>query len=221
MKIQFIPGSEAIFNEVECPTPSRNYIPEWYKKIPGKQEGINFTSGIKRCVPFLDSITHGYIQSTWANIYIKKVNNQMSFYEETDIPLLSKRRTEVPVSDEFYDIEFVWQRPWSIVLPDGFSALITHPLNRVDLPFHTLSGIVDVDKSINAPIGNIPLFIKRSFTGLIPKGTPMFQIIPIQRNDWISVKEGYSEDFWKEKTNERNGRLDFYKKNKWQRKKFD
>ena len=217
MNINFIPGSPRIFHEVECPRPARIHIPDWYKNISGKQDG----NGIKMCMPFLDSLTHGYIQTTWANIHVEKVGNEVSFYQETDIPICLSRQTEVPLNGEFYNIELVWQRPWSIVLPDGFSALITHPLNRIDLPFYTLTGIVDVDKAINTKIGNIPFYIKNNFTGIIPKGTPMFQILPIQRNDWISKKEGYSEDFWKQKIDERKNMIGFYKKNKWQKKRFD
>ena len=101
------------------------------------------------------------------------------------------------------------------------SALVTHPINRVDLPFTTMSGIVDFDKSIHAPIGNIPFFIKNGFTGVIPKGTPMFQILPFERNEWQSEKQKFDEKFWQTKLNERHDVSDFYKKKIWQRKKFD
>jgi hypothetical protein len=127
----------------------------------------------------------------------------------------------MPISNSFYEIEFVWQRPWSIVLPENMSAIVTHPLNRVDLPFITLSGVIDFDKSIHAPIGNIPFFIKKDFVGTIPKGTPMFQILPFERREWISKKEKYNDKFWNEKLNERKEINDFYKKKIWNKKTFN
>ena len=33
---------------------------------------------------------------------------------------------------------------------------------------------------------NFPFFIKEGFTGLIPYGTPIVQIIPFKRDDWKS-----------------------------------
>lgn len=217
MKIEFIPGSQRIFNEVDCPIPSRYFIPDWYKNISPKAS----ISGIKKCIPFLDSLSSGYIQATWADILIEKNGSELTVSQKSDIEMIYERQTDVPIGKEFYDIEFVWRRPWSIVLPKGFSALITHPLNRIDLPFYTLTGIVDVDKAINTKIGNIPFYIKSGFTGIIPKGTPMFQIIPITRGDWVLEKNPYSESFWKEKLSEREGIDAFYKKKKWQKKKFD
>lgn len=216
MKIEFIPGSQRIFDEVECPKPAKNFIPDWYKSISPNSNG-----GIKKCIPFLDSLTSGYIQTTWADIKVEQFGNEVSFSQTTDLNMFLRRDSDMILGSEYYSVEFTWQRPWSIVLPDGFSALITHPLNRIDLPFYTLTGIVDVDKAVNTKIGNIPFYIKNGFTGIIPKGTPMFQIIPFTRSDWVSEKHSYSEDFWKEKLEERKGIDGFYKKSKWQRKRFD
>ena len=127
----------------------------------------------------------------------------------------------MPVDESFHSTEFVWQRPWSTILPDGYSAIIMHPLNRVDLPFITMSGIIDFDKSVHAPIGNIPFFIKKGFTGIIPAGTPMFQLIPFKRDNWNSENQAYSDIFWEEKMNQRKGIVDLYKKRVWQKKSYE
>jgi hypothetical protein len=44
------------------------------------------------------------------------------------------------------------------------------------------SGIMDTDMWKHA--GRIPFFIRKDFEGIIPKGTPFAQIIPISRDDW-------------------------------------
>jgi hypothetical protein len=218
MKIEFVPGTKDIEELVPCPDLGKNFIPQWYKDIPGGKENIN----VKRCMPFLDSISVGYIQKTWTDIYVENNNEKVSFLHNHKVTMfLSREQTHIPVSEYYYQTEFIWQRPWSIILPDGMSALITHPINRIDLPFTTMSGVVDFDKSIHAPIGNIPFFIKKDFVGLIPKGTPMFQILPFERNKWQSEKQSFSQKFWQEKINEKGNVLGFYKKKIWQKKHFD
>jgi len=218
MKIEFVPGTKNIEDLVPCPELSKNFIPQWYKDIPGGKENIN----VKMCIPFLDSISVGYIQKTWADIYVENNNGKVLFLHNHKVTMFSSReQTNMPVSEYYYQTELIWKRPWSIILPDGISALVTHPINRIDLPFTTMSGIVDFDKSIHTPIGNIPFFIKKDFVGLIPKGTPMFQILPFERNSWQSQKQHFNQKFWEEKINEKGNGLGFYKKKIWQKKYFD
>jgi hypothetical protein len=58
-------------------------------------------------------------------------------------------RTRGAVADKnlvptgFYPLEYTWDPNVSFSVPKGYSILITHPLNRNDLPFYTLSGIID------------------------------------------------------------------------------
>lgn len=217
MKVTFVPGTQQIQKTVPSPEPSKNFIPEWYKNIPGGSDLIN----VKKCIPFLDSMSEGYMQKTWANIYVNQDADGISVEYDGGIPLFYFRGTSnMPTGDYYYDLQLTWQRPWSTILPEGYSGLVVHPLNRMDLPFLTLSGIVDFDKSAHSPIGSIPFYIKKGFVGTIPVGTPMFQIIPIKREDWVSEDTEYSGAFWNEKVNEKVGIADFYKKKIWQRKSF-
>jgi hypothetical protein len=218
MKITFVPGTKKIEDAVTFPQPAKNFIPDWYKNIKSGKDFFN----VKKCIPFLDSMSNGYIQTTWCDIIVTEEEDGPKVVFDSEVPIFGRRPTsDMPVDKYFYDIEFVWQRPWSIILPKGYSALIVHPLNRIDLPFMTLSGIVDLDKSIHAPIGNIPFFIKKGFTGTIPAGTPMFQILPIKREDWKSETQEYNDFFWEEKIKEKQNFSGFYKKQIWQRKSFE
>ena len=218
MKITFVPGTKEIEDNVISPQPAKKFIPEWYKNIKAGKDFPN----VKKCIPFLDSISSGYVQTTWCDINVTEEKDGLKIVFDSKVPIFGSRKTsDMPVDKSFYETEFVWQRPWSTILPDGYSALIVHPLNRVDLPFVTMSGIIDFDKSIHAPIGNIPFFIKKGFTGTIPAGTPMFQLIPFKREDWSSENQPYSDVFWQKKLNERKGISDIYKKIVWQKKHYE
>ena len=79
---------------------------------------------------------------------------------------------------------FAWWADWAVELPDGYSALYTHPLNRFELPFLTTSGVVDNDK-VHLP-GTMPFFLLKGVRGILPAGTPYAQIIPFKREHWES-----------------------------------
>jgi hypothetical protein len=104
--------------------------------------------------------------------------------------------------------------------PPGYSSLITHPLNRHDLPFITLSGLVDTDMTMAR--GNLPFFLKEGFEGVIPAGTPMFQIIPFKRENWQMeedksiMKIGLENEFLTKKSV-----YGWYKNNKWNKKLYE
>ena len=55
---------------------------------------------------------------------------------------------------------FAWELPISFRTPPGYSILVTHPLNRFDLPFTTTSGLMDSDRWVTG--GNIPFFFKNN-----------------------------------------------------------
>lgn len=234
-EIKFNPTNKLIEQHIISPQPARNYMPDWYKLLPAFRDG-KFTDGaqdrtIKFCVPFADSLSFGYIQETWQDINIS-LNPLGPGIEEFKInyledPKIMDIRGKVEKSffipEDFYDFELVWHPAWVPELPKGYSALITHPLNRFDLPFYTLSGIVEHDTYTHSyPESNIPFLIKKGFTGVIPKGTPMYQIIPFKRDNWKSKKQKL--DIQEQSNiNEKIRSYPFggYKKNHWVKKTFN
>ena len=59
--------------------------------------------------------------------------------------------------------------------------LFTHPLNRFDLPFTTLSGMVDCDLYRDSWIHFPAHWHDMNFSGVLPKGTPIVQCLPVKR----------------------------------------
>ena len=145
-------------------------------------------------MPFLDSFSMGYTQCTWTDIDVfKNSEGNPVLISDSKFKMLSRRdNASVTTSSDYHKIEFLWNRHWVPSTPEGYSLLITHPLNRLDLPFTTLTGVVDTDVSLPNPIGAIPFYLKKNFVGVIPKGTPMFQMIPIKREEWDIDISNYS-----------------------------
>lgn len=206
MQIEFLPASKTHKLVCSQPKPAKNYIPDFYKKSPAppSTEKMKFLNGkpsnlgIKSCVPFLDGLTTGYIQETWCDLFIKRneENPSMIEYHFSSYPEMVSVRDfpHYPQSEDYYSVEFIWKMPWMPKLPKGYSALYTHPLSRIDLPFTSLSAIMDSDYFYHVDEGNYPFYIKKGFTGLIPAGTPMYQIIPIKREAWSSKVTDFDED---------------------------
>jgi hypothetical protein len=217
MKITFNEGQNNLNDITLSPKPARSFIPQWYKNI--KPE-LNLN--LKNCIPFLDALTAGYIQTTWTDIHVVKHNDSLNVFSDSTLELFNKRdNPSLATTNEYYFEEFIWRRYWIPKLPKGFSLLITHPFNRLDLPFTTVSAIVDADIFYHRSIGNIPFYIKKDFEGVIPKGTPMYQLIPIKRENWEHEIKKFDLQQMIENDNVMDSIKEHaYKKKFWQRKDY-
>lgn len=194
------------------PQPASQFVPQWYRdgeKFINKEDGsLNIPSpdmragGLKTCMPFLDSIISGYIQPLSCAIEITKndgtgpveyryvaQDENGEYVEVQNMGLMDERDGAIghtmPRPAGYAQNHLVWSGHWGFKLPRGWSALITHPMNQFQLPFITSSGIMESDRFISG--GNVPWYIKAGWTGIIPKGTAMFQIIPIKRAKWLGI----------------------------------
>jgi hypothetical protein len=229
--IRFNPVSELAEMVVKPPRPASEYIPQWYRDsetFKGGSPSFRYDGvpdlGLKMCHPFRDSLFSGYIQESWQDIYISAdESGEMTYAYRTQPGIISVRdRPNLPIGQEFYPKELTINPQWTPQLPRGWSMLYTSPFNRVDLPLVVLSGIVDHDKLTHFDeVGNLPFYLKSDFSGILPKGTPLYQMIPIKREAWISVAKRYNE---KEQLSIQNRILSRiwggYKKEFWTRKEF-
>jgi hypothetical protein len=222
--IQFIPKTGMDANAI----PAKNSIPEWYRK----SEIFLSTgeAGLKTCIAFLDTLTSGYLLTTWEDIHVKTVDGEITItgYKngvafENDESVIGIRDHEsgalIPRPVGHTEHHLIWKNPMGFKLPRGYSALITHPLNRFDLPFTTMSGIIDSDKWWLE--GNISFCMKDNVDVFIPKGTPFAQLIPIKRKKWVhSVGGSVLVKLNLRKVKIDRSKVGFYKKNMWKRKSY-
>jgi hypothetical protein len=194
-KIKFFTISE----NVNIPEPTKKTLPDWYKHLPNFLDGdtkIRITNGegtnatIKACMPFLDTFLTGYTATLWQDLEVTYENGFSTLKWRTN-PEVASTRGPSPHSPFLVPPgcdgeELAWRSPFLIETDPGYDLLLTHPLNRYDLPFTTLSGIVAGEM---LGTGNFPFYLKKGFEGIIEKGTPIFQIIPIKRESWVSEKD--------------------------------
>lgn len=187
MKITFTNTTGA---DLESPQPASKLIPEWYKntgsyvgneKKPNGNGGTSAT--VKRCMPVFDAMTAGYIIESPADVFVS-IKDGGQWFEWSDFNLIAfhpiEQAPEHPARKPYPYPK--WNNPWSIKTPKGYSTLFVQPFHRESI-FTILPGVVDTDQ-YTPPI-NFPFVINDpTFEGLIPKGTPIAQVIPFKRDSW-------------------------------------
>ncbi len=199
--ISFIPSSSHEEGIFDPPVLTKKIIPEWYVKqnkyTDGRKshsiENGNINHTIKGCMPVFDIMTAGYTITLPADVLFSKEDDGSvaTVWSSNSISLIEshpiEQYNEFNTSKEFFEIGFKFINPWIIKTPPGYSCLFIHPSYRDDLPFQTLSAVVDTDKH---PISvNFPFFIRKDFEGILPMGTPIVQVIPFKRDSWKHVVE--------------------------------
>ena len=221
-------GAEHFFNIV----PSSEFIPEWYRKSPSQIAGakselfidhpVGTNSTYKKCTPFFDAMTAGYMMYLTADIEVIRKENGMPYIMwRTDRKIITEHTKEqwegLPCPEGYSPFVYKWHNQFNIKLPKDYSLMFLSPINRFDIPFLTITGIVDCDMWHGSV--HFPFFINNNFTGIIEKGTPITQIIPIKREHWkrehgvydaestlinqqkffSTIKRSYKKNYWTRK----------------------
>lgn len=224
------------------PGPILKTIPTWYKEadrfavnmVTGKPWELPNDGGKiptwKACPAVYDVMGSGYVYKTPCDIEF-----YLDAYGQINAKVLDEKnkdflqeRTPMPQFKHphgYHEKHFAWWADWAVVLPEGYSALYTQPLNRFELPFLTTSGIIDNDK-VHLP-GTMPFFIVKGFVGIIPAGTPYAQIIPFKRENWHSETVTNIDYQTMAKANHENSAKyrvpdgGVYQREVWERRKYE
>lgn len=187
------------FKDLEQPQPASAFIPDWYKNIESYIGGKKVTDGqggtkatIKKCMPVFDAITAGYIITSPADVLVS-LKDGAQYFEWANFGLISfhpiEQAPEHPARKPHQYPK--WNNPWAIKTPKGYSTMFVQPMHRESV-FTILPGIVDTD-TYTSPV-NFPFVVNDpNFEGIIPKGTPIAQVIPFKR-DVFKMELGGQEE---------------------------
>jgi hypothetical protein len=182
-EIEFSAHEDYFALKEDYPIPAKLNIPDWYKNL----EHTLSKRTAKGCMPFLDSLTAGYLLKIPQDIALKhnadakdeKGNNIKDSYQQFSldnfwqllnakyINLNSASSLEIhktfqlegsPLVEKNKNLPFhKILNPWKIKTPKGYSCLFVSPLNNSDDRFSIIPGIVDTD-SYNLEI-NFPIVV--------------------------------------------------------------
>jgi hypothetical protein len=211
------------------PKPAIKEVPEWYKNAEGYIEGeskkitspTSTPSTIKKCIPVFDAITAGYILYTQVDVQVS-IEDNLPYYHWSDQNAIGWHPLEqAPLHPLKNGAPYPkWNNPYAISTPPGYSVLFTQPMHRESV-FTVFEGIVDTDQ-YKAPV-NFPFVLKDTkWTGIIPAGTPMVQVIPFKRESWEHKIGSDKERKEQENISRKIKTLFFnsYKRQFWSRKEY-
>lgn len=179
------------FLDLEKPIPASKEIPSWYsdlnsyigdKKIPFANDNSS-PATIKKCMPVFDLMVAGYLIKSPVDVFVSSVEGS-PYYQWPALDVITFHPIEqAPNHPNQQGIGYPkWTNHWSIKTPKGYSTLFMQPVHRESI-FTILPALVDTD-TYSAPV-NFPFILNDiNFEGLIPKGTPIAQVIPIKRENW-------------------------------------
>ena len=209
-EIEFSAHEDYFTLKEDYPIPAKLNIPEWYKKL----EHTILNKTVKGCMPFLDTLTSGYILKIPQDFHVrhnvdskdnegKEIKDSFQTFGLHDqSQLLHAKYLNLNSGFDTHSIEqlggssFIEKNknlpfykilnPWKIKTPKGYSCLFVPPLNNSDDRFSIIPGIVDTDSFPNEI--NFPIVINGDkypiLETTIKKGTPYVQIIPFKRDLW-------------------------------------
>ena len=137
------------------PIPAVRGLPDWFKTMP--QKAFSSTAGgdaptVKKCPPFIDAMVYGFLIPLAIDLEVRDGEFNWDFEvpqgcvsEFSHSPIDFHDPGQVVGTPFFEDDRFIikFNSFWTIEAPTGYSLLFTHPVNRADLPFTTLTGLVD------------------------------------------------------------------------------
>jgi len=209
-EIEFSAHEDYFALKEDYPIPTKLNIPEWYKKL----EHIIGNKTVKGCMPFLDTLTSGYLLKIPQDFHVRhNVDNKnekgeifkdsfQTFALYGDSQILHAKSINLnsgidvhptrqlegsPLVNKNKNLPFYKiLNPWKIKTPKGYSCLFVSPLNNSDDRFSIIPAIVDTDTFTNEI--NFPIVINGDkypvLETIIKKGTPYVQIIPFKRDSW-------------------------------------
>ena len=152
---------------------------------------------LKHCPPFVDAMAHGFIIPLPCDVAV----HDGKFSWSWDLPPLAvEAHPRSPLSfhvpaqvtgTPFHDptravIKF--NSFWTIELEAGISLFATHPVNRADLPFRLLTGLVNSDRFSDVGILFPAIWIDTSFQRVLPPARQWPNVFrwPATLRSWFS-----------------------------------
>src|SRR5712672_2362898 len=195
----------ALVDHLPRPAPARTALPDWLRAMPAKaQSDIHGREirTVKQCPPFVDAMAYGVMVLLPCDVAV----DRGAFSWDWDIPEpATSGHPRAPLS--FHPAAQLAGAPfargtqaaikfnsfWTIELDPGWSLFATHPVNRDDLLFHLISGLVDADRFHDGGINFPAIWTQPDFSGVLPKGTPVAQCFAVPREAPELVFEAFDD----------------------------
>lgn len=177
------------------PVPASRGLPDWLRAMPSDAMsevlGGEVVRTVKHCPPFIDALAMGLLIPLATDLTVRGGEIGWAWDPPVlpDAPItrapvglhVPEQATGMPVDlDGRIVIKFTSY--WTLEAPEGWQLLFTHPFGRPDLPFRTLTGLVDADSFRLGYVHFPALWTGGDWEGVLPAGTPVAQVVPVPRD---------------------------------------
>ncbi len=196
----------ALIDVLPRPTAARSALPEWLRKMPASAHSDTHGHDVrtlKHCPPFIDAMMHGFVVPLPCDVHVAK--GELSW--DWRLPPLSvEGHTRSPISfhvpaqltgtpmHEATQVAVKFNAFWTIELEPGWALFATHPVNRHELPFRTVTGLVDSDRFHDVGIFFPAIWTDPDYSGTLVRGTPVAQCFPVPREPLELDVAGFTAD---------------------------
>ncbi len=183
----------ALRDHLPPPLAARAALPDWLRAMPNRAfspiHGQEVRT-VKQCPPFVDAMAYGFVMPLPCDVTVE--GGALSWHWDAPTPSIHAHPRS-PIS--FHVPEQAHGTPlhrpdrmlvkfnsfWTIELEPGWSLFATHPVNREDLPFRLITGLVDADRFNDVGILFPAIWTDPGFAGTLPRGTPVAQCFAVPR----------------------------------------
>lgn len=168
-------------------------LPEWFREMPSKVEAASLGGQeirtLKHCVPFIDAMSAGILIPLASDLHVR--DGELSW--DWNPPVLedssiSRSPVGIHVPEQGEGAPFnkngrliiKFMNFWTLETTGEWQLIFTHPFNRSDLPFNTLSGTVNCHAFKNGYV-HFPALLNEAFEGTISAGTPVAQVVAVPK----------------------------------------
>ena len=183
----------ALLDLLPRPLPAQAALPDWLRQMaPRAASAVHQRTirTVKQCPPFVDAMAHGFMiplacdvrvadgrfEWDWPHPALGVAGHPrapLSFHVPEQLsgsPLARGRQAAIKFNSF-----------WTIELEPGWSLMAVHPINRDDLPFRLVTGLVDADRFHAVGINFPAIWTDPDFCGLLPRGMPIAQCFAVPR----------------------------------------
>jgi hypothetical protein len=195
----------ALQDHLPRPVLARTVLPDWLRKMPATAHSDLHRREIrtvKQCPPFVDAMAYGVMIPLPCDVAV----DRGAFAWDWNIPEpateghpraplsfhVAAQLAKTPLGDAG-QAAIKFNSFWTIALAPGWSLFATHPVNRTDLPFRTVTGLVDADRFFDGGINFPAIWTDPDFVGVLLKGTPVAQCFAVPREAPELVFEGLDD----------------------------
>ena len=215
------------------PIPAARCVPDWLRQMPTHvaqpPSAVNLpdltnasTLTVKNCMPFIEAMTFGYIIPVPTDITFTMDHGDLRVdIAGFEAPLIDVHNGDQLLGAPYSATPVVkFRTPWLIKTPPGYSTLILPPLNRFEIPFLPLAGLVETDTYYRQIAFPTLCTMAPGQQVKVSRGTPLVQVVPIPRELWSSQVGPSDVEANKTQDDQWDADHHMYRQQHWEKKSF-